>query len=147
MQSHSVSGPQGVITKDWNALEETDYMKQQDLCQPCTENTQMVYIDGSATKIGASSYAGWGMWSPDNPNFKANGALIGRDQGSDRAEVRALVAALAKSIGGIEVITDNQYVRDTANYLLTGGVVHKGKHSDLWNRIKNNLDKLNSIRW
>eukprot|EP00972_Heterocapsa_arctica_P035262 5189132-Heterocapsa_arctica.AAC.1 len=57
----------GVITKEWTALEETDYMKEQDLCQPCTENTKKVYIDGSATKIGASAYAGWGMWSPDNP--------------------------------------------------------------------------------
>eukprot|EP00972_Heterocapsa_arctica_P021602 3177531-Heterocapsa_arctica.AAC.1 len=42
-----------------------------------------------------------------NANFKENGAPIGRDQGSDRAEVRALVAALEQSIGGIEVITDN----------------------------------------
>eukprot|EP00972_Heterocapsa_arctica_P053790 7922799-Heterocapsa_arctica.AAC.1 len=89
----------------------------------------------------------WGMWSPDNPTFKGNGAFKGRDQGSDRAEVRALVAALEKSIGGIEVITDNQYVRDTANDLLTGGVVHKGKHSDLCNRTNHNLDKLNNIRW
>eukprot|EP00972_Heterocapsa_arctica_P024725 3646445-Heterocapsa_arctica.AAC.1 len=62
------------------------------------------------------------MWSPDNPNFKENDALKGKDQGSDRAEVRALVAALEKSIGKIEVITDNQYVRDTANGLLTGGL-------------------------
>eukprot|EP00972_Heterocapsa_arctica_P071048 10497139-Heterocapsa_arctica.AAC.1 len=109
----------GVITKEWTAREETYYMKQQDLCQPCTENTNKVYIDGSATKIGASAHAGWGMWSPDNPNFKENGPLKGRDEGADRAEVRALVAALDKSIGGIEIITDNQYVRDTANYLFT----------------------------
>eukprot|EP00972_Heterocapsa_arctica_P086199 12706918-Heterocapsa_arctica.AAC.1 len=61
------------------------------------------------------------MWSPDNANVNENGALIGRDQGSDRAEVRALVAALDQSIGGIEVITDNQ--------------------------IKGHLDKLISIRW
>eukprot|EP00972_Heterocapsa_arctica_P069392 10253677-Heterocapsa_arctica.AAC.1 len=51
-----------VITKEWTALEETDYMKEQDLCQACTENKQnKMYIDGSATKIGASAYAGWGM--------------------------------------------------------------------------------------
>eukprot|EP00972_Heterocapsa_arctica_P100298 14790965-Heterocapsa_arctica.AAC.1 len=49
-------------------------------------------------------------------------------------------------MGGIEVITDNQYVRDTAKYLLSGGVAHKGKHSDLWNRIKQHLDKLITIR-
>eukprot|EP00972_Heterocapsa_arctica_P109415 16111385-Heterocapsa_arctica.AAC.1 len=51
----------GVITKEWTALEETDYMIEQDLCQPCTGHTKKVYIDGSATKIGASAYAGWGM--------------------------------------------------------------------------------------
>eukprot|EP00972_Heterocapsa_arctica_P076787 11325124-Heterocapsa_arctica.AAC.1 len=50
-----------------------------------------VYIDGSATKIGASAYAGWGMWSPDNPNFKENDALKGKDQGSDRAEVARFI--------------------------------------------------------
>eukprot|EP00972_Heterocapsa_arctica_P070472 10409797-Heterocapsa_arctica.AAC.1 len=68
------------------------------------------------------------MWSPDNGNFKENGPLKGKDQGSDRAEVRARLAALEKAIGNIEVITDNQYVRDTTNYLISGGAVHKGKH-------------------
>eukprot|EP00972_Heterocapsa_arctica_P046054 6793959-Heterocapsa_arctica.AAC.1 len=61
-------------------------MKDTDICQACAEHAKKVYIDGSSTKIGASAYAGWGMWSPDNANFKENGALIGRDQGSDRAE-------------------------------------------------------------
>eukprot|EP00972_Heterocapsa_arctica_P017109 2530117-Heterocapsa_arctica.AAC.1 len=28
------------------------------------------------------------MWSPDNANFKEHGPLKGKDQGSDRAEVR-----------------------------------------------------------
>eukprot|EP00972_Heterocapsa_arctica_P023712 3494119-Heterocapsa_arctica.AAC.1 len=62
----------GVITKDWTALEETEYMKEIDLSQPCTEYAKKVYIDGSATNFGASAYAGWGMWSPDNPNFNEN---------------------------------------------------------------------------
>eukprot|EP00972_Heterocapsa_arctica_P071516 10565916-Heterocapsa_arctica.AAC.1 len=48
----------GVITKEWTALEETEYMKEQDLCQPFTEYTKKVYIDGSATTIGDSAYAG-----------------------------------------------------------------------------------------
>eukprot|EP00972_Heterocapsa_arctica_P056455 8329355-Heterocapsa_arctica.AAC.1 len=34
----------------------------------------------------ASAYAGWGMWSRDNADFKENGPLKGKDQGSDRAE-------------------------------------------------------------
>eukprot|EP00972_Heterocapsa_arctica_P047665 7029321-Heterocapsa_arctica.AAC.1 len=97
----------GVITKEWTALVDSDFMKQQDYCQPCTEHTKKVYIDGSATTIGASAYAGWGMWSPDNPDFTENGPLKGRDQGADRAEVRALVAALEKATVCIEVITDN----------------------------------------
>eukprot|EP00972_Heterocapsa_arctica_P092742 13677761-Heterocapsa_arctica.AAC.1 len=77
-------------------------MKEQDLCQPCTENNTKVYIDVSATKTGASAYAGWGMWSPDNPNVKENGALKGRDQGPDRAEVRALVAALENPLEALK---------------------------------------------
>eukprot|EP00972_Heterocapsa_arctica_P014542 2140513-Heterocapsa_arctica.AAC.1 len=79
------------------------------------------------------------MWSPDNGNFKEKGPRKGKDQGSDRAEVRALLAALEKTIGKNEVITDNQYVRDTTNYLLSGGTVHKGKHNDLWTRINSNI--------
>eukprot|EP00972_Heterocapsa_arctica_P096572 14248053-Heterocapsa_arctica.AAC.1 len=61
-------------------------MKAEDTRQDSTEKADKVYIDGSATKIGASAYAGWGMWSPDNSNFKENGPLKGKDQGSDRAE-------------------------------------------------------------
>eukprot|EP00972_Heterocapsa_arctica_P064742 9553045-Heterocapsa_arctica.AAC.1 len=50
----------GVITKDYTALPETEYMKTEDIR--------------------------WGLWSPDNAIFKENGPLIGKDQGSDRAE-------------------------------------------------------------
>eukprot|EP00972_Heterocapsa_arctica_P017458 2579311-Heterocapsa_arctica.AAC.1 len=77
-------------------------MKAEDICLDCTEKADKAYIDGSATKIGASAYAGWGMWSPEKANFKENGPLKGTYQGSDRAEVRALLAALEKSIGKIE---------------------------------------------
>eukprot|EP00972_Heterocapsa_arctica_P085100 12539229-Heterocapsa_arctica.AAC.1 len=48
-----------VITKDYTALPETEYMKGEDVSLPCTEKTNKVYIDGSATTIGASAYAGW----------------------------------------------------------------------------------------
>ncbi len=64
--------------------------------------------------------------------------MKGKNQSSDRAEVRALVAALEQTESNIDIITDNQYVRDTAQYLETGGTVHKGKHFDLWTRIKTN---------
>eukprot|EP00972_Heterocapsa_arctica_P045903 6774735-Heterocapsa_arctica.AAC.1 len=65
-----------------------------------------------------------------NQSFNGNGPLKGEQQSSDNAEVRALVAALETSEQDIEVITDNQYVRDTAQYLAAGGTVHKGKPSD-----------------
>eukprot|EP00972_Heterocapsa_arctica_P041019 6045620-Heterocapsa_arctica.AAC.2 len=38
----------------------------------------------------------------------------------------AFVAALEESPDGIEIITDNQYVRDTAMYISIGVLVHKG---------------------
>ena len=137
----------GVITKDYTTLPETDFRKAEDISLENTQRANNIYIDGSATKIGASAYAGWGMWSPDNDKFQENGPLKGKGQGSDRAEVKALLAALEKTIGRTEIITDNMYVRDTANSLLTGGQVLKGKSSDLWSRIHKHIDKLISIRW
>eukprot|EP00972_Heterocapsa_arctica_P021646 3182784-Heterocapsa_arctica.AAC.1 len=49
----------GVITKDYAALPETEYMNGEDTSLPSTEKAEQVYIDGSATTIGASAYAGW----------------------------------------------------------------------------------------
>eukprot|EP00972_Heterocapsa_arctica_P025732 3787378-Heterocapsa_arctica.AAC.1 len=49
----------GVITKDYTALPETEYMKGEDISLACTEKARQIYIDGSATKNGASAYAGW----------------------------------------------------------------------------------------
>eukprot|EP00972_Heterocapsa_arctica_P109785 16164165-Heterocapsa_arctica.AAC.1 len=65
----------GVITRESTALPDTDYMKAEDTRLDSTEKAVKVYIDGSATTIGASAYAGWGMWSPDNVNFKESGPL------------------------------------------------------------------------
>eukprot|EP00972_Heterocapsa_arctica_P045783 6757156-Heterocapsa_arctica.AAC.1 len=44
-------------------------------------------------------------------------------------------------------MTDNQSVRDAAHYLAAGGVAHKGRHSDLWNIIKQQIAKMGHIRW
>eukprot|EP00972_Heterocapsa_arctica_P089143 13144899-Heterocapsa_arctica.AAC.1 len=49
-----------VITKEYTALPETDFMRAEDTCLDSAENAVKVYIDGSATKIEASAYAGWG---------------------------------------------------------------------------------------
>eukprot|EP00972_Heterocapsa_arctica_P044153 6517460-Heterocapsa_arctica.AAC.1 len=58
----------GVFIKYCTALPETEYMKADDISLNCIEKADKVYIDGSATKLGASAYAGWGMWSPDTVN-------------------------------------------------------------------------------
>eukprot|EP00972_Heterocapsa_arctica_P065209 9626569-Heterocapsa_arctica.AAC.1 len=51
----------GVLTKKYTALPKTQYMAAEDTVHDSTEAAQKVYIYGSATKIGASAYAGWGM--------------------------------------------------------------------------------------
>eukprot|EP00972_Heterocapsa_arctica_P040737 6003528-Heterocapsa_arctica.AAC.1 len=40
-------------------------MDEEDICHPRKRTTRQLYIDGSSYKIGASSYSGWGLWSPD----------------------------------------------------------------------------------
>ncbi len=137
----------GVVTKDWTTLPDSEHMLDTDLCHECNGTAKTVYIDGSSYKIGNSNYSGWGLWSPDDVNFRDSGPLKGKNQSSDRAEVRALVAALEKNQVEIDIITDNQYVRNTAQYLQAGGAVHKGKHCDLWTRIKQQIHKMKSIRW
>eukprot|EP00972_Heterocapsa_arctica_P007333 1069583-Heterocapsa_arctica.AAC.1 len=69
----------------------------EDLCHECNGTAKTVFIDGSSYKIGNSSYSGWGIWSPDDHSFNENGPLKGKNQSSDRVEVRALVAALEKT--------------------------------------------------
>eukprot|EP00972_Heterocapsa_arctica_P102648 15128946-Heterocapsa_arctica.AAC.1 len=122
-------------------------MTAEDLCHECKGTAKTLYIDGSSYKIGNSNYSGWGIWSPDDHSFNEDGPLTNKKQSSDRVEVRALVVALEKAEGAIDVITDNQYIRDTAQYIETGGNVHKGKHYDLRTRIKNQIHKMKSIRW
>eukprot|EP00972_Heterocapsa_arctica_P012363 1814699-Heterocapsa_arctica.AAC.1 len=69
-------------------------MRTEDLCHECKGTAKTVFIDGSSYNIGNSNYSGWGIWSPDKASFNDNGPLRGNNQSSDRAEVRALVAAL-----------------------------------------------------
>eukprot|EP00972_Heterocapsa_arctica_P002354 341499-Heterocapsa_arctica.AAC.1 len=122
-------------------------MKTEDLCHECKGTAKTVFIDGSSYEIGNSNYSGWGIWSPGENSFNDNGPLKGKNQSSDRAEVRALVAALEKTEGAIDVVTDNQYVRNTAQSIESGGVVHRGQHFDLWTIIKDQIHKMKSIRW
>eukprot|EP00972_Heterocapsa_arctica_P047245 6970333-Heterocapsa_arctica.AAC.1 len=87
------------------------------------------------------------MWSPDNVNFKENGPLKGKDH-NVRIELRLELCSLHWNNSQAKLrLSQNQYVRDTTNYLLSGGIVRNGKHSDLWRRIKENIWKLICIGW
>eukprot|EP00972_Heterocapsa_arctica_P076778 11324236-Heterocapsa_arctica.AAC.1 len=86
----------GIVTTYWTTLPESEPMKTEDLCRECKGTAKTVFIDGSSYKIGTSNYSGWGIWSPDEASFSDNGPLKDKNQSSDRAEVRALVAALEK---------------------------------------------------
>eukprot|EP00972_Heterocapsa_arctica_P000792 111638-Heterocapsa_arctica.AAC.1 len=106
-----------VVTTDWTTLPKSEHMKTKECYHECKGTVKTVFIDGSSYKIGNINYSGWGFWSPDDNSFNENGPLKGNNPSSDRAEVRALVAALEKSEGTVDIITDNKYVRDTAQYL------------------------------
>eukprot|EP00972_Heterocapsa_arctica_P081718 12044508-Heterocapsa_arctica.AAC.1 len=69
-------------------------MKTEDLCHACKGTANTIFIDGLSYKIGNSNYSGCGIWSPDETSFNDHGPFKGKNQSSDRAEVRALVAAL-----------------------------------------------------
>eukprot|EP00972_Heterocapsa_arctica_P085842 12650797-Heterocapsa_arctica.AAC.1 len=87
-------GNTGVVTTYWTTLPDSEHMLAEDLCHECKGTAKTVVIDGSSYKIGNCDYSGWGIWSPDDHIFNENGPLQGNNQSSDRAEVRALVAAL-----------------------------------------------------
>eukprot|EP00972_Heterocapsa_arctica_P016118 2375237-Heterocapsa_arctica.AAC.1 len=61
-------------------------MEEEDIYHPCKGTANKVYVDGSSYKVGASSYSGWGLWSPDEESFIDSRPLKGKQQSSDRAE-------------------------------------------------------------
>eukprot|EP00972_Heterocapsa_arctica_P102193 15058081-Heterocapsa_arctica.AAC.1 len=75
-------------------------MNATEVCHPCKGIIKKVYIDGSATKVGASCYSGWGLWTPNDHILNECGPLLGEEQGSDRAEV--IVYLVAKTEEFIE---------------------------------------------
>eukprot|EP00972_Heterocapsa_arctica_P018345 2709560-Heterocapsa_arctica.AAC.1 len=71
----------GIVPSDWTTLPDTENMKAMEVCHHCRGKVKKVYIDGSATEVGASCYAGWGLWTPEDFNFIECGPLLGEDQG------------------------------------------------------------------
>eukprot|EP00972_Heterocapsa_arctica_P094144 13883923-Heterocapsa_arctica.AAC.1 len=87
----------GVVTTDWTTFPESEHMMAEDLCHERKGTAKTVFVDGSPYNIGNSNYSGWGLWSPNDHSFNEHGPLNGTNPSSDRAEVRALVAALEKA--------------------------------------------------
>ena len=124
----------GVVQADYCTLEPTEAMRRVESVGDIVGKVKTVYIDGSAYSAGGTKFAGWGMWSADNADFCIGRPLVGRRQSSDRAEVRALVAAVESAEDTVDVVTDNMYVKDTAEIIKMGGNAG-GAHRDLWARF------------
>ena len=107
----------GVAQGDFCTLGPSEAMKSGEMVGAVAGGAATVYIDGSAYSAGGTKFAGWGVWFADNADFCVRGPLLGRGQSSDRAEVRALVAAVEAARGRIDVGTDNMYVKDRAGLI------------------------------
>ena len=76
------------------------------------------------------------------------GPLHGSCQTSQRADVRALVAALEVTVGDLQVVTDSQYVQNKFLRVMSNpSEVYKGKHVDLWKRIAQHTHRRITIFW
>ena len=94
-----------------------------------------VFTDGAATHADVPQLrrAGWGVWVPECPRLSASEPLKGHCQTAQRAELRALVAALERTEGYARVWSDSRFVVTGAEDLARG-VVPRRQHSDLWHR-------------
>ena len=91
--------------------------------------------------------AGWGLWVPGHPEACAAEPLVGPCQTAQRAELRALVAALERSGGFVRVWTDSMFVVRGAKHLQAGRVppMH---HQDLWQRASKAWCRgVSEVRW
>ena len=95
------------------------------------------WTDGSALHPGVRQLnkAGWGLWIPGVEGGELAEPLCGTVQTSQRAEVRALVAALEATAGAVRVWTDNRYVCNGVRYL-EAGTRPPFAHRDLWERAR-----------
>ena len=95
------------------------------------------WTDGSALHPGVRqlSKAGWGLWIPGVEGGELAEPLCGTVQTSQRAEVRALVAALEATAGAVKVWTDNRYVCNGVRYL-EARTRPPFAHRDLWERAR-----------
>eukprot|EP00972_Heterocapsa_arctica_P108168 15929648-Heterocapsa_arctica.AAC.1 len=59
----------GIIASDWTTLPDSAYMKATEVRHPREGIIKKVYVDGSATEVGASCYAALGLWTPDDQRF------------------------------------------------------------------------------
>eukprot|EP00972_Heterocapsa_arctica_P088559 13057758-Heterocapsa_arctica.AAC.1 len=63
----------GIITSDWTTSPESEDMKATEVRHPRKGSIKKVCIDGSATNIEASCYAGWGLWTLDDQSVNGSG--------------------------------------------------------------------------
>ena len=75
-------------------------------------------------------------------------ALRGPHQTAQRAELRALVAALETTEGSCHVVTDSQFVVGGYQTLAKGTPIHFMKaHRDLWQRVQPHIPRGCTVTW
>ena len=80
-------------------------------------------------------YADCSIWSEDQPALHRNAPLRGPEKGSDRGEVRAMVAAVECGSGAFDVVTDSTYVKDKAAESIMGGGASLCTHQATWDSL------------
>ena len=99
----------------------------------------VVWTDGACTDQASETLrcAGYGVvYDPArrHPRTVAR-PLLGEDQTAQRAELRALLAALLQESRPLQVRSDSQYVVDTFAVLQQRGLDRIQSHRDLWVRV------------
>jgi len=74
------------------------------------------------------------------------GPLPGPWQTAQRAEVYAVLMAITRFTGPLNILTDSRYVHDRLARFLKGDRP-KGAHEDLWCCIAAKLDRVSGVQW
>jgi ribonuclease HI len=108
---------------------------------PVTELPVKCWTDGACTEPRDPRVrrAGWGLWLAPGHAWNSSGPLLGQEQTAYRAELRAIVAALEKFAGEVNVASDNESAVNAAKLVMQdpGISTVTWPHNDLWMRLRN----------
>ena len=108
-----------------------------------TDTLLAIATDGGCKHTPYGLRAGWGLSTSEDTHLR--GAVHGRYQTAERAEVTAALMALAWSPGPVHLLTDSRYVHDRLRIILRGGHFQSLRRGDLWRRITDWSHKLRHL--